>query len=161
VTRVRIWLAHAVIGVIAGGGIVAIATDVERWPFSPYGMYSWIRPALYSANVVVGVTADTPPREILLLNARYLHPFDRARLRDAFASLLRGARPRVAVRRGLHDCLRRYERRRRAGLHDGPALRGMRLYQITWTLLPRASNVERPEGRDLLFEIEMPSRGRG
>jgi hypothetical protein len=157
VTRVRTWLAHAVIAVVAGGGLLAIATDTERWPFSAYPMYSWLRPASYSMPVLVGVTAEAPEREFPLFAKMYLHPFTTGRLRDAFSlQLLRNpARPEVP-RQAVLDCLRRYERRRRAGLHDGPALPGMRPYRLTWALLPRASNFERPEGKELLLEVGRP-----
>ena len=156
-TRVRAWLAHAVIAVVAGGGLLAIATDDERWPFSPYAMYSWIRPASYTTNALVGVTAEGPQHEFPLFAEAYLHPFDAARLRDVLGHLMRRQRPVPALRQALRDCLRRYERRRRAGLHDGPALRGIRLYRLTWELVPGASNLERPEGKELLFEVARPS----
>ncbi len=156
-TRVRIWLAHAVIAVAAGGGLLAIASDTERWPFSPYPMYAKIRPASYSMPVLFGVTAGAPAREFPLFAKAYLYPFSAAGLRDSFSIQLRrnAARPEVP-RQALLDCLRRYERRRRAGLHDGPVLRGMRLYRLTWALLPRASNVERPEGKEFLLEVGRP-----
>ena len=160
-TRLRTWLAHAVIAVVAGGGLVAIATDTEWWPFSPYAMYSWLRPASYTMPVLFGVTAEAPERELPLFAKAYLHPFVTGRLRDSFQLQLRrhAARPEVP-RQALLDCLRRYERRRRAGLHDGPALRGMRLYRLTWALLPRASNFERPEGKELLLEVGRPPERR-
>jgi hypothetical protein len=161
VTRVRTWLAHAVIAVVAGGGLVAIATGIERWPFSPYPMYAKIRPASYSMPVLFGVTAEAPEREVPLFQKAYLYPFNTAVLRDAFVLQLRqsAAHP-DAPRQALLDCLQRYERRRRAGLHDGPALRGMRLYRLTWALLPGASNFERPEGKELLLEVGRPPDGR-
>jgi len=160
-TRVRTWLAHTVIAVVAGGGLLAIAADAERWPFSPYPMYSWLRPASYSTPVLFGVTAEAPEREVALFAKAYLHPFNAAGLRDSFSIQLRrnAARPEAA-RQALLDCLRRYERRRRAGLHDGPPLRGMRLYRLTWALLPRASNFERPEGKEFLLEAGRPPERR-
>ena len=160
-TRVRTWLAHAVIAVVAGGGLLAIATDTERWPFSPYPMYSWLRPASYSMPVLVGVTDGEPEREFPLFAKAYLHPFNTGRLRDSFSLQLRRnvARPE-GPRQTLLDCLRRYERRRRAGLHDGPALRAMRLYRLTWALLPWASNFERPEGKVFLLEVGRPTERR-
>jgi len=159
VTRVRTWLAHLVIAGITGGGLVAIATGTERWPFSRYPMYSKIRPASYSMPVLFGVT-EAPEREFPLFAKPYLYPFNTAGLRDAFVlHLRRDAARSEAPRQALLDCLRRYERRRRAGLHDGPALRGMRLYQLTWALLPGASNFERPEGKELLLEVGRPPDG--
>jgi hypothetical protein len=156
VTAVRTWLAHAVIAVVVGGGLVAIVTDTERWPFSPYAMYSWIRPASYTMPVLFGVPADAAEREFPLYDTAFVHPFDTSRLRDAFARRLRRPEPAPALREALADCLTRYERRRRARLHHGPALRGLRLYQLTWALLPRARNLARPEGKELLLEVPAP-----
>ena len=59
-------LAHVVIAAVAAGSLLAIATDTDRWPFAPYAMYSWIRPASYSTNALVGVTAEAPEREFPL-----------------------------------------------------------------------------------------------
>jgi len=116
---------------------------------------------LYGSEAVAGVvnvvTAEAPEREFPLFARAYVHPFSAGGLRDSFSLLLRrhAARPE-RTRQALIDCLRRYERRRRARLHDGPALRGMRLYRLTWALLPRASNFERPEGKELLLEVGRP-----
>src|SRR5262245_36869138 len=73
-------LGHSVIAALACACLLAIATDTDRWPFSPYAMYSWIRPASYSTNALVGVTAEAPEREFPLFDETYLHPFDAARL---------------------------------------------------------------------------------
>jgi hypothetical protein len=55
-----------------------------------------------------------------------------------------------------HDFLVQYEMLRRAGYHDGPSLRGIRLYQLQWRLDPHAQNVVRPDHRELLAEYEQP-----
>ena len=50
--------------------------------------------------------------------------------------------------------LTRYEARRRAGQHDGPALRGVRLYLLRWRLVDRVPrNPDAPDERRLLLEI--------
>jgi len=122
VTRVRTWLAHLVIAGIAGGGLVAIATGTERWPFSPYPMYATIRPASYSMPVLFGVTADAPEREVPLFKKPYLYPFNTAGLRDAFVLHLRrsaaGSRggpagPRPDARRSVAGGARRRHAARR------------------------------------------------
>ena len=48
----------------------------------------------------------------------------------------------------------RYEHRREAGLHDGPHLRTLRLYQVDWELEPYAANIDRPIDRELLVEVQ-------
>ena len=57
----------------------------------------------------------------------------------------------------LRDLLRRYEERRRAGQHDGPPLRGLRLYRLQWQLDLWGRNRDQPNQRDLLFELLEPA----
>ena len=55
-----------------------------------------------------------------------------------------------ALAAALRDTLERYEANRRAGATDGPALRGVRLYELQYRLDPRARNRDRPDERRLL-----------
>ena len=140
------------VATIVGGHLVDIASGVEHWPFSPYPMYSraqrdWA-PVMAE---IVGVGADG--RELAVKRPEYLAPFDQARLLGALAQL--GARPdgMALVRTALNDCLERYERRRRDGAHDGPALRALRLYHSRYVLDVGASTVGRPTARNLVLEV--------
>jgi hypothetical protein len=58
------------------------------------------------------------------------------------------------IREQLRDCLTRYESRRVAGEHHGPLLRAVRLYEMQWTLVDDASNVDRPSSRRLVAEVD-------
>jgi hypothetical protein len=49
--------------------------------------------------------------------------------------------------------LRRYEARRIAGEHGGPAIDGIRLYTLSWDLEPYAANIERPRSKTLVAEV--------
>lgn len=149
----RLWLVHVLIGVLAGGSLGAIVVDTECWPFSPYAMYSdlrrersltWLR--------LFGVLEGGEAREIPLLASAYLLPFDKARLPMALARM--HPHPNnPAVRAAVRDCLLRYEARRRAGHHQGPPLRGVRLYRLTWQLDPWAGNADSPDRKELLMEV--------
>ena len=61
--------------------------------------------------------------------------------------------------RFLRDYLDRYERRRAARQHGGPALGGIRLYELHWTMDRGASNVDAPDRRTLIYEY--PPRAKG
>lgn len=161
-SRSRIWLVHFVFIFFAGASLYDIAKDREHWPFSPYAMYSYAeREHTITMIELFGLTQENgTPREIPLRDFQYLKPFQSARLRSALATLEEdqsGKRPQLLAE-ALQDCLVRYERLRRAGRHDGPHLSTLRLYRLLWQLDPWARNVERPDHRQILAEVEQPER---
>ena len=151
----RRWCVYGLVTVMVGGHLSALALDRELWPFSQYPMYAR---ATNERTVLmprlVGVRRDGG--EIALLDSRYLEPFDQARLMQVLAALLQHPDGRERAATALVDCLDRYERRRRAGAHDGPALGALRLYHMLWTLEPTARNVNAPERRDVVVEVTRP-----
>jgi hypothetical protein len=155
--RYRIWIAYAVIVVIAGGSLFDIALDTEHWPFSHYEMYSWIdrdysltRPRLF------GVVESEPPHEIPLWEFQYIQPFDNARLHTALGRIHRSPTRKQRLSEALHDVLVRYEALRHAGRHNGPPLEGIRLYELYWMLDPWARNADRPDRQELILEVMDP-----
>ncbi len=54
----------------------------------------------------------------------------------------------------LLDSMKRYEKLRLAGLHDGPPLQGMRLYQTEQQLNAQTENADQSEHRELIAEVE-------
>jgi len=106
--------------------------------------------------LVVGVGSDGDDAELPLWEPRYLEPFDQSRLLQALQALLERPDGRTQVGMALADCLARYERRRAAGEHDGPALRALRYYHVHWTLEPDAGNVDRPDQQTLVLEVALP-----
>jgi hypothetical protein len=144
VTPRRRLLANAVILAILGGQAAAIVTGRELWPFSPYAMYSNLRRGPTISRLwVVGVSeggAETP------LHGAMLHPFRFSQLEAGLGRLDGEVR-----REGLSDLLRRYEVRRLAGRHAGPALEALRLYRMTFDAA--ADGDRRPLARDLLAEV--------
>jgi len=103
----------------------------------------------FSMLRLYGVVQRSPLIEIPLDSNLYLQPFDNSRLSAALEHALRENR----LEEGVTDCLTRYEGLRRAGRHTGPPLVAMRLYRLTWTLDTSASNVDRPDRKDLLTEV--------
>jgi hypothetical protein len=152
----RRWLVVALVTVMVGGHLYDLVTDREHWPFSQYPMYSHAAEA-WSMLIprLAGVRSDGAG-ELPLWETRYLAPFDQARLVQALQTMLQEPDGRARVTTALTDCLARYEARRRVGEHDGPALTGLRLYHVLFTLERTAANVDRPDRRDLVLEVTMP-----
>lgn len=146
----RVLFIHALIALLIAGSFFDIITGREHWPFSPYAMYaSARRERSLSAVWLFGVTQEAPNREVPLNAFRYIQPFHHNRLSRAFERMDPRAR-----RAALTDCLIRYEALRSAGRHDGPALKGLRLYQLEWELDPWARNLHNPSERRLIAEVE-------
>jgi len=148
--------------VIVAGHLYDIATGGEHWPFSSYPMYSHVNHEWRLSFLrVIGVPGDGSESEFPLWKTEYLAPLDQSRLGQAFGSMLPQPDGRARVSAALGDCLARYERRRRAGAHAGPALRALRLYELGWTLDAAARNVEQPDRRRLLLEVAATPDGTG
>jgi hypothetical protein len=146
----RLLVALLVAG-IALGQLYDTAVDGDHWPFSSYPMFAQPREATLRARRLVGVT--TGGQEIPIVVPRDLPPFHEARLMTAFKRLGRRQDRAAQLAGGLEAALALYERRRLAAKHDGPALRGMRLYLIGWPFDPEARNRRRPSERRLLAEV--------
>jgi len=140
----------------AGGSLVELAIDPpyrgEHWPFSQYRMYSETprRSPLVGLRPF-GVTAEDPPREILL-DGRYIRPFDGSRLAASWNRFVQEPDRERLLQAGLADCLRRYELRRAGGAFEGPPLQAVRLYRLTWDVDDRASTRDAPR-RELICEV--------
>lgn len=151
-TRTRLLFAHVLILGLIGGSFYDILTRQEHWPFSNYPMFSTVHqqhvlrwPRLF------GVTADG--REIALVRHDYLAPLDQSRLPLGLRRIEQMDDSDGRLRQALADILRRYEIRREAGEHEGPPLRGLRLYTVTWDLEPYAANLDHPRSRELVAEV--------
>jgi hypothetical protein len=157
-SRLRLVLVHVVIGTLILGSYYAIVFDQEYWPFSPYPMYAYIMDdEVVSGMRLYGVTQGEPHREILLRDSDYVRPFHPFALEAAWEEMRRKVsrkEGRRALNEALRDSLRRYEELRMAGRHDGPRLKGMRLYQEQWQLDAQAENLNRPDHRWLVAEVE-------
>lgn len=152
--RGRRVLVGSIAAVITVGSAAEIAIDPpyarEHWPFSQYQMYSERSAPKLSMRRLFGVEAGSG-REIPLIEKRYLFPFDHSRFWFSLDRLDRSPERERLLTVALSDCLRRYEARRREGLHDGPPLSGMRLYRLHWNAAPAGR--DRIVERELLWEI--------
>ncbi len=148
---------YLLMAVLCGGSAYDIVTDEEHWPFSQYPMFSWVeRQPTLEALRVVGVTREPRPREVPLLDSEWLYPFDQCRLQTAIARTWNNPQRRTLTSAMLADTLGRYEASRRGGAHEGPPLAAVRLYDMTWRLAPDAGNVDAPDAKRLLLEVDAP-----
>lgn len=152
----RLVVAYALGAIIFGGALADLVRDTEHWPFSQYPMFSEVQAAqTFSMLRLYGIPQQSPQAEVPLDSNLYLQPFDNSRLPPALEHAARENR----LDEAMENCLTRYEALRREGRHDGPALVGMRLYRLTWTLQSSADNVDRPDRKELLAEVHGSPKG--
>jgi len=152
----RVAFVYLLLAALIGGSLYDIRTGREHWPVSPYAMFSIVDgEASLRCLRIVGVGAGG--REMTLLDSNLIAPFDQCRLTSALSRTYTDTSRRSQIHEQLRDCLDRYEERRRAGLHDGEPLAGVRLYEMQWTLQPDAANVETPDARRFIDAVYQPS----
>jgi hypothetical protein len=143
---------------VLGAHYVAIAARLDHWPLSNYAMFARCKTSTASCLTLVGVQADG--EEILLQASEYWRPqrgyklaytLQRLHQRDLQAAQ-RGASANSKVPATIESLMDHYESRRQAGLHDGPPLTGLRLYDTQWRIEPALSNLDRPTRRELVCE---------
>ena len=151
----RMWLVYAVVGVIVLGHLHEIVRQQEHWPFTNYEMWARVTRDWHVAEVVpVGITDEPEPREVVLLDPAYFAPMPLNYQRLNF----RRAAGRANLRdRILEDYLRRYDHLRTTGRHDGPPLKGVRLYEWYWMMDRHAGNAASPERKTLLYQYPAAS----
>ena len=152
-------MVNGIVAVLVLGHLMEIARQTEHWPFSNYPMWARVSKGWAETQVVpMGVLADDPAVEIPLTDPAYFAPMPVYYQRLNFRAVARKPGVRDAL---LRDYLDRYEQRRTALEHAGPALRGIRLYELYWTMDRGASNVGSPERRTLVYEYPPAGKGAG
>ena len=126
-----------------------IATGRDHWPFSPYPMFSHVEEprstVRYRAWGVLAADASGPAAGgaswpgpeagvVELADPDWIAPFHEVRLSSALKHMGRGRDAAAAYGRAAEELLERYERRRRGGEHDGPALAGLRIVELRFTV---------------------------
>ncbi len=153
----RVLLLNAVVVLLTIGSLYCIVFDTEYWPFSNYPMFSEARHEYSLSEVrLYGIVKEGPRREIPLRASDYIEPFDQSRLNialDRIESTRNPKRRQELLDKALLDSLKRYEKLRQAGSHDGPPLRGAQLYRERWRLDASAENVDQPNQRELIVEV--------
>lgn len=146
--RWRVWMVLGVLVFIVGGHLVEVVTQHEHWPFSPYQMWSIATQSWdLTDERLYGVTDEPSPREILLQDPSYFYPLPSRFMR---LHMIRGLKEQehgdsTHLNAITTDYLRQYEDRRKAGLHNGPPLKGLRMYRFHWLMARDASNVDKPD----------------
>jgi|SRR5215203_268461 len=153
----RVLLVNAVIVLLIVGPLLCIAFDSEYWPFSQYPMFSDVerKHSFVEEMHLYGVTREKPHHEFLLAD-EYIRPFSESHLSSLLKELESKRDPAIRSRllnKALLVSLRRYEKSRLAGNHDGPPLQGIRLYFEEWEFDARAQTVDQPDHRKRIFEV--------
>src|SRR5689334_11010548 len=133
--RWRCGLVNGLIAGVVGGQLYDILTNSEHWPFSNYPMFG--RPKRNGGVTTLrlhGVSKDSDQRELPWSGPEYIRPFDESRLRVGLTRLNQQPNREALLEAALRDLLGRYEERRLSRQHAGPPLRGLRLYQLGWTI---------------------------
>jgi hypothetical protein len=158
--RWRVWIVCFLIIFLLVGHAIDIASLREHWPFSYYPMYARVekkrRVTLLSAYALM--RAPGYRALVRLTDAKYVPPLNEGRLRVILmAAYRRGERPEdiAAARQVLADYMRTYESRRIAGLHDGPPMREIWLYRLTWRLRPDGTARTKPSIEEPLLVVKL------
>lgn len=156
-TRRRVLFLNVVLFVLTIVSLSSLGFDREYWPFSQYPMFSSVAPGYSLSGLqLYGVAREAPHREIPLRASDYIEPFDQARLSvalDRIGSRRNPERRQKLLDDALLDCLERYEKFRLDGRHDGPPIRGVKLYRAEWRLDAAVGDVNRPDHRELVAEV--------
>ncbi len=152
--RFALWVIYGVIGV----HVIAMIAKIDQWPLSYYGMYASIQPARVTWHVPYGVTQGG--REVRLQDDAHWGPLGPSRLslclrrftQQTDGSGSRRGQANADVNCAVGALLAIYETNRRSGVHDGPPLVGLRLYEVTWRLDPQLENLDAPDRRELVSE---------
>lgn len=158
--RWRVWMVYAVLFVIVAGHLVEVVTQREHWPFSPYQMWSIASTSWDLTQYELrGVTDEREPREIDLYESQYLYPLPSRFMNLHLIEAAKDARKGKFTRQEAvtRNTLAHYEKRRKAGEHNGPPLKAIRLYRFDWKMDRDATNARKPDRVTLLYDSGDPA----
>jgi len=167
-TKQRVVLLSFVTVLFIAGSFYDIVTDQEHWPLSNYPMFSGNKAEKHGNGIkalwLYGVTQEEPHTEVPMDKNSYFRPVSSSKLKKALskAESRRNPEKRQRALDGVvSDSLKRYEENRQNGSHYGPPLQALRLYELEWDLddqmlEARGENVDQPDHRELLIEVEQP-----
>ena len=112
---------YALLALIMGGHLVAIALDASSWPYSTFAMFSYGAPEGRSLQRFVPVGVAKDGSEVSL--ERCLHPLTGLQIHQGIEAALRRSGVRALLRDTFDHCARR-----------DPSLAGVKIDEITWQL---------------------------
>ncbi len=154
-SRFRMFLVSGLVLAIVGGHLVDAWMQRDHWPFAAYPMFARLNtPDAFTSEELWGVTTDG--REIPITSAMTgVMGTNRIRpslFRLYLSSNRENSRDPKGAEKALLGLLKDYEDRRQRGEHDGPALSGMKFYQLKWEFDWWAKNRDTPQ-RTVLVEV--------
>ena len=155
ISRPRLIVIYGLFTFILLGSLLDLVRDTEHWPWSCYPMYSYMETGTKFDDLRMYGVLNDGSEISLYAYERYLQPFDQSRL----AEILQVVDRKPEFSKALENCYQRYEAMRRAGKHDGPALVGMRVYHVYWTLDPYGKTIEHPDSKTRVGEYMEPGQG--
>jgi hypothetical protein len=144
--------------VVVLGHAVDIVIRHENWPFSYYPMFARLNERRECTLLAVVGIAAPDGKEVLLMDPGYSDPLPPLHLRVALdmANRLSSGRQQALVALS-REYLQRYQANRARGLHHGPDLLGLRVYQLDWDHLdPWARDAMSPTREQILFDSRTP-----
>jgi hypothetical protein len=153
----RCWRKRLVSGVIVfiiAGYMYDSIRQHANWPFHPFTMFS-VLPRTRSHSVWRLVGVDKAGRELFLSDPGYSNPILIYHVRLAFARAI-DAKDCAKLQKFSREYLDRYARHRIDGMHAGPELAGLRMYELKWNAIdPWAKNVATPDQKILAFDSQL------
>lgn len=153
----KIFLWSVLGAIVFGHAFTFLIGRHDLWPFSSYTMYSKPAHIEYAEIYLpVGVLADGSEQEIeLSRNWDYIRPLYRGLLNNSIQRFDVDDTSELRLKEAAKDILKRYEARRKKGLHDGPPLAAVRLYQYFWHYDRLEGDSDDPTERRLLIESRL------
>ncbi len=146
-------LASGVVVAVALSILVPTFSRVEMWPFLNYPMYSRVmRMGNFQTLRIYGIPKNPELKRFYIEEPNQTSPFLLQRLTPSLSRLLEKGRDDTAE--AVHYVLDNYQRRRKAGLHEGPPLQGIALYAFEFVMDSKARNTEKPYKTILLLQLD-------
>lgn len=156
----RLMVVYALIAFLVGGHLFDAAFAREHWPFSNYPMFA--RRATSPLGRYVLTCLSTGPdgtQQEIPLDWHWVPSLPPYKFDGELRHYSTGSKPDPQkLQRMLADYIATYDARRQLGLHHGPPIHGLRLYQIeiplTIPLVVEGFHNGRPDRAKLLLEFD-------
>jgi hypothetical protein len=156
ISRPRLIVIYGLFAFILLGSFLDLVRDTEHWPWSCYPMYSYMETGTKFDDLRIYGVLNDGSEISLYAHDQYLQPFDQSRM----AEILEVIDWKPGFTKAIENCYDRYESLRRKGKLDAPALVGMRVYRVYWTLDPYGKTIEHPDSKTRVGEYMTPGQGK-